>query len=245
MSGHIKPLVLVGVTAVILLVGVIVLRRDPDGEGRNEPPYAPPVVARRDSSPPAIGDDPSKLQDLLGLVDASKDAVRGSWGFDGGALLTSSVQWGRLQIPCVPPAEYDLELEVERKSGGNSLNIGLVADGRQFLVVLDGWEEGKWAGLDIVNEKPFFQNETSRPGRVLKKGQVHRVVCSVRKDGVRVDVNAQRLLESKVAPRLYSLHESWRVPDPRALLIGSWESVFSIRKMILRPVAGTLKPLPR
>ena len=50
----------------------------------------------KSSSVPA---SPEAGLDLLDLIQTPKDAIAGVWGFQDRALITSSVPWGRLQLP--------------------------------------------------------------------------------------------------------------------------------------------------
>ncbi|MGH2690166.1 MAG: hypothetical protein ACRDKW_15375, partial [Actinomycetota bacterium] len=94
----------------------------------------------------------SKTIDLLKLVDPAKDSVQGAWRFEGTALVTGPARFSRLQIPYVPPAEYDLRAVVERKDGSNSIVFGLVAGGRQFCFVLDAFERDTASGIDLIDK---------------------------------------------------------------------------------------------
>jgi hypothetical protein len=110
--------------------------------------------------------------DLIALVDATRDAVRGTWRFEGRTLAsplvgatavsaaTVATPTGRLRyvassypllaLPYVPPDEYDLEVVAERTRGLDELAIGLAGGGKQFTAVLCG-DRGTTNGLGMIN----------------------------------------------------------------------------------------------
>jgi hypothetical protein len=178
--------------------------------------------------------------DLLALLDVEKDAVAGAWKWEGRALVTPARPFHRIQIPYAPPAEYDVTVVVERTGPSNSLNLGLVLDGRQFLVILDGFINGEFvSGLDLVDGKSFYANETTHRGVLVAEGKPVAVRCAIRKDRVRVTVDGKAAVDWKADPRRLSLYPSWAVPDKQAMLLGTWSSVVKIRRAELRPVSGS------
>src|SRR6185503_6591587 len=99
--------------------------------------------------------------DLLALVDPKRDGVSGDYVMDGRTLVTpAATDYARIQIPYVPPAEYDLVMEVERTQGDNCLAIGLVGQ-QQFVCVLDGGFGTDNSALDVIDEKTMMANETT------------------------------------------------------------------------------------
>jgi len=64
-----------------------------------------------------------KTVDLLMLIDANRDAIAGKWSSKGKTLVSPPNQLDRLQIPYIPPDEYDLLVVVERKEGNDTISI--------------------------------------------------------------------------------------------------------------------------
>ena len=79
-----------------------------------------------------------KPVDLLKLIRPDKDAVKGKWSFQGDTLISPADALARVKIPYEPPEEYDLTVVTERKTGNNSLVVGLMVGGRQCQAELDG-----------------------------------------------------------------------------------------------------------
>jgi hypothetical protein len=177
--------------------------------------------------------------DLLGLIDPAKDAVLGPWTMKEGSLISPARPFGRLQIPYQPPAEYDVQVEVLRQGDSNSLNLGLVGTAGQFMVILDGVVDGEFrSGLDLVDGKSFYANETLVRGELVSRGRPTAVRVSVRKDRVEVAVDGKPALGGAIDPKRLTLYKDWAVPEKRCLLIGSWTGSVQIRKLELVPRSG-------
>jgi hypothetical protein len=189
---------------------------------------------------PASG---SRTVDLLKLIDPARDGVQGTWRFEGPALATATGRFSRLQIPYAPPAEYDLRAVVERKDGSNSIVFGLVAGGRQFCFVLDAFERDTASGIDLVDQAAFPDNETAWHGKILENGKPTEVVCSVRKDRLRVTVGARKVVDWPADYGRASLFKEWKLPSPEALFLGSWTAPYHVHRLELVPVSGEGRPL--
>jgi hypothetical protein len=233
----------IGVAALLLVGSAIAFRgrfvppSDPDKSAAPAPEI--PLLkrkSRRGAAP--IGFELQKPVQLLDFVDAKLDTVAGSWGFEEQSLLTSGVPWGRLQLPVVPPEEYELRLRAVRRGGTNSLNVGLVCGGAQVVLILDGWDKGDKAGLDRVGDKSFFENETTVVGHLLPQGLPVTLVCAVRKGSIEVRVEDRKIIGWQGDPKKLSLWPDWSVPEKRALFLGSWESSFEIQDLLLTPLGG-------
>lgn len=86
--------------------------------------------------------------DLLALLDPKQDAVRGGFAMAGGVLdLAPSVL---MQVPYLPPEEYDLILSVVRKENPGKLVIGLASGASQFDVVIDNFHQDHVSRLELV-----------------------------------------------------------------------------------------------
>lgn len=181
--------------------------------------------------------------DLLALLDPAKDAVAGKWVFDGKTLVSPALPFGRLSIPYVPPEEYDLRIVAERKGAGNSLSVGLVAGGRQCLAILDGMVPDARSGLDLIDGKPFYENETTHKGQLLQEGRTSAILISVRKERLRVEVDRRRVIDWKLDPARLSLWRDWKLPRADTLFLGAWNSPQRVHRLELVPVSGPGKPL--
>ena len=92
----------------------------------------------------------------------------------------------RVLFPVKAPAEYDVEMDVERKEGFRSLILGLVSGESHFAVHIDGWT-GTVSGLDLLDGKGADDNETTtRDVSHLPLDKKARVVASVRREWLNV-----------------------------------------------------------
>jgi hypothetical protein len=180
--------------------------------------------------------------DLLSLIDPRIDAVKGTFLFEGKVLVMVGGDFDRLQIPYAPPDEYDLRLIAERKTGTGNINIGLVSGGHQFLVMIDA-DGGGTTGLDFIDNKPFFSNETTLRERLWLPGKPMTLECSVRKTGVTVTLDGRRIINWKGKPSQLSLFNGWKLPLLDSMMIGTWNSTFHASQMLLTPVSGQGKKL--
>jgi hypothetical protein len=182
---------------------------------------------------------PSDPVDLLGLLDLSKDTVAGEWKREGTALVTSEVRFGRVMIPYVPPAEYDLRAVVERTAGDvNSLVFGIAVGDRQGAVMIDAFNHDTTSGLDLVDGKSFPDNETAHKGQILKAGKKSEVRISVRRNSLLVAVDGQPVVAWKADWRRVSLFPQWKVGVSSALFLGAWTTAWKIHRCELIPVSG-------
>lgn len=175
---------------------------------------------------------------LLRMIDPARDAVAGTWSFKDGSLLAPALQFGRIQVPYVPPAEYDLRAVVERTTGSDSIQLGLALGETQFLVIVDGIETDPSSGLDLVDRKPFYANETTLKARLVENDVPCEIRVSVRKDRIKSWVNGRKIVDWKADPARLSLWPSWTMPRRDTLFLGAWTGARRFHALTLYPVTG-------
>jgi len=192
------------------------------------PPPGPPIA-------PAAG----KAVDLLRRVETTRDAVRGTWQLQDGALVGNTRPPGEqavLEFPDAPPEQYDLLITGQRTSGPDGIDLGIVVGGRQCLAVFDGWPyDGYRTGLQVLDGVGLeMHNKDVVRGRVLPEKKPVTIGCRVRKAGAEYRVamlcdgreifrwqgDAARLrpgLEPSIRPRRSDtlLLDVWRDPAVR------------------------------
>lgn len=181
--------------------------------------------------------------DLLALVDPKADAVAGTWEWKGRSLACPALQFGRLQVPYVPPEEYDLQAVVERTTGSDSIQLGLAYGWNQFLVIVDGIENDPSSGLDLVDRKPFYDNETTLKARLVENDVRATITVSVRRERVTAWVNHRKIIDWKANYTRLSLWPSWTVPRRDTLFLGAWTGKRLIHSLTLYPVTGEGRPI--
>jgi hypothetical protein len=180
---------------------------------------------------------------LLLLIDPAKDTVAGAWEWKGRALQAPALQFGRLQVPYVPPEEYDLQAVVERTTGSDSIQLGLAYGWNQFLMIVDGIESDPSTGLDLVDRKPFYDNETTMKGRLIENHVPVTITVSVRRDRIQTWVEGRRVLDWKANYTRLSLWPSWTMPRRDTLFLGSWTGRRLFHSLTLYPITGEGRPI--
>lgn len=180
--------------------------------------------------------------DLLPFVDPKKDSVAGDWKRDGSGLFSPATKFARLQLPFIPPEEYDLELEVTPQANHNAFVVSLVGGGRQFNVVIDAWETSNVGGIQNMDGKAAIDNETTFRGRVFIDRTPRTLHCCVRKTRVSVSVAGKTLIDWKADYKRLSVSDWWSVPNKRVPYLATGdvtsESMFQYRHIWFTPISG-------
>jgi predicted esterase len=201
-----------------------------------EPARAPAMPAPNAAPAPAAPAAGGAAVDLLELVDPARDGVAGTWKVESKTLVTPAADFSRLQVGAAVPAEYDLEVVAQRSGDKpDTLVIGLVGGGAQFMVGLDG-NQGSKSGLDAIDGKRFVENESTRDGAVFSADKASTILCSVRKDRVTVTVDGKVVLDWKADFARLTLRPAWATRDAKLLFLGSNKCVYRITKWSLHPV---------
>jgi hypothetical protein len=181
---------------------------------------------------------------LLRMIDPRLDSVEGEWTLEGSALVSPAVPWARLQIPYSPPDEYELTVVAERKTGNNSLGIGLVRGTISFAVHIDGFPGiGGKTGLDSLDGMVLEKNPASVNGLFLKDGTPFTIVVAVRRGGVTLSVDGKTILNWQGNYNRLSQSPVYKARDGRMLLVGAYESRYQITRITLLPISGPGKKL--
>jgi len=191
---------------------------------------------------PAAAGAPAGV-DLLKLIIPDKDAVLGEWTCDGRTLTCARrVKNARIQVPYLPPEDYDLTMVVERKDGMEAFGIGFARGARQWIIAIDGWGGGV-TGISTVEGRSGNENETTHRGQVLINGRQSTIVCSVRKEGVTMTVDGKKITDYKGAYERLGNLENLTMPNPKSLYVVSYDCIYTITKYVLTPVSGPGKNL--
>jgi len=185
---------------------------------------------------------PGQEIELLKLIDPDRDAVVGQWKRSDDALYSPPLKNALLQIPYLPPREYDLTLEVELKGPPESINLGLVGEGHQLMVVVNGWG-GTTGGVHLVGGREGNSNETTFKEGLIRPGIPTSVAVSVRRDRLTVRVAEKTVLAWSTDYRTVSIENRWASRDPRTLFVGSYATTYKINRIVLTPFTGEGKKL--
>ena len=188
--------------------------------------------------------------DLLAWIDPAEHSVppKSRWTLKGKTLVSAGnlddQRFTRLQIPCVPPAEYDLTVAVECRTPGGPFAIGLVAGGRQFVVALDAASvaAGLFGGKDshaLAARSP--NDRLAWKGAPFVEGKPSTIVCSVRRTALRVTVNGQVAIDWRNPPWAEATTvEDWAVPNKTCLFFVARDAAtYEVSRILLQGVGGS------
>lgn len=238
----------VGLFSALLLLSAMVIRgwrseggatddRSGGNKSSNSPGSRPPTRS------PARAPSGSAV-DLLKLLDPTKDSVEGDWKRDGDILITPDIQRARIQVPCVPPEEYDIRALVTRKGPKDAFVLGLVVDGKPCMVVIDGNGAGaSWMEVKDGKKGVSENGITFFDGNSLKRDRQAEIIYSVRKDRLTVTVDSYTILDWRGDKERLFIGKGWETPRSDALFVGSYETVFHVEEMTLTPISGSCRLL--
>ena len=180
--------------------------------------------------------------DLLAVVDPVRDAVAGKWARSGAGIMNETIEkFPRLLFPNLPVPEYDLVLEAERKEGIRALIIGFTSGGEEGTVLIDGWT-GMVTGLDLLDNKGGDANETTVRGTsYLPLGRRVTIIVSVRRSGVRLEIDGRQVLDWKGDLSRLSVHKNLALPRT-GIFLAAWDSRFLIHRVRFVKRTGEARP---
>jgi hypothetical protein len=180
--------------------------------------------------------------DLLASIEIPRDVRDGNWRKENGVLVTSPqtntpTPLVYLTTPGPVPSEYDLDLDIERKEpGGTGMVVGFVMQGRQATAMIDSYGGGgtRWGIENIDGENLRADlNPTKNVGQRLPQDQTKKVRIEVRRDGVAVFCDQEKVVDWKGRPEQLSTL-FWKNDRPESLFLGS-QALFHIHAIRMTP----------
>jgi tetratricopeptide (TPR) repeat protein len=182
--------------------------------------------------------------DLLKLIDPLKHTVAGHWWLEGGSLV-SAHRAALLQVPFLPPSEYEVTIVVERLEGTDALVLGLLGEGRPLAVVIDGWGRNtSTSGVDLVDAVRYFDNETAHPGIVIPAGKPVTLKYTVRRSKFTLVRDGETIMQWNADYRRCTPLGDWVVPGMPMLTLATRPSIFRITRFELKPLSPERQPIP-
>jgi len=180
--------------------------------------------------------------ELLPLLDAHR-AVAGTWRTESAVeaepptLLAPKAFGARIEIPYRPPAAYRLTVVATPLDEPNGLVLGQRSAAGRFVVLLDfRLGDGRVSALENVDGRNVQANPTRIDGPVFRRGCPAVVVCTVRGDGVEVEVDGRTLIDWRGDPARLSLAEYWTTPTADALFLGAYDCRYRFHRVTLEPL---------
>ena len=179
---------------------------------------------------------------LILIIDPQRDSRKGQWTKNADGLVSPVFAMNRLRIPVIPPAQYVITADVERRKGASHFCLGLIVGGQPTIATLDA---GRDSGLECVDEKSLYDRlnftHRSQPGPLLPLGKRVQVRCFVLSDAVVVKCGEIEVIRWHGDSRRLSLNPAYQPlnytkADREQLWIGGWDSEFLIRELRLTPI---------
>lgn len=164
--------------------------------------------------------------DLLTLVDLTRDLGSGSeppgdWQRREGKLLCGKARHARIQLPYVPPEEYDLQVCFSRLVGDGPVVVLLTGLGQTFGLSLDA--QGHVARFEAIDKKLKKDNPTVVPC-TLATERAYTLTVQVRKDKVTALLDGKKLCEFNGESKQLSRGSGWKMPEAKTLGVGAGNS---------------------
>jgi len=197
---------------------------------------------------PDVGADPGVAEgssisggvpiDLLAQVDLVRDTIEKPWTLKAGSLIAEGGKF-KLFTPQPMPDEYDVELEIERLGeGGTGCVFGFLMQGRQATVMMDSYPAPHLWGIENIDGHMLKEstNPTAKPGSRLPLNQRRTVRIAVRRTGVSVTVNGERVTDWRGRPEQLSTG-FWKIEDTKTLFLGAQQQ-FAFHRVTLTPIVA-------
>jgi len=169
--------------------------------------------------------------DLMAMIDPKKDAKAGTWKLENGVLTSDAENGARVQIPYLPPEEYDYRIVFSRNDGGSGVLQFATRNDHEMIWVIG------YSDVFSLNEKKLDQKSN------LQNGRKYTSVIKVRRDSVQFFLDNRPILEEKDEDRL-AQHGVWnRLPNEKLLGVGSFMSPTSFYSIEIHEVSGKGKVL--
>lgn len=192
------------------------------------------LAERRIAEADASGGSPAL--DLLALVNPRASAVNGTWRLNADGLVSGAEQFGRVEIPYRPPAEYDFRIVFARQSGNRMIDQLCRIGDTSFTWELeyDGTcgAIGQLAGPDVSGE--VLRSEPI----AIQNAHRYTSIVSVRKNRIAAYLDGKLLLSFDPQKYQISFYSGWTLNHPEYLGIGEVDSTILFYSVEVTEVGG-------
>lgn len=163
---------------------------------------------------------------LLPLVDPAQDTVSGAWTATAAGVSdkpSDISNKSKIELPYVPPEEYDLRAVVTLKEGGPAadLTIILVQGTRNFSFKFWGVDaETTLSGFENIDGKNILESSITRKLPKQQIGRTYEFLIEVRKNSLMGYVDGQLVSAWKPELGALTLWDGWRLRNQNRLGLG-------------------------
>jgi len=186
--------------------------------------------------------------DLLKLLDTRKDCVAGKWSRKDGALESDTTTDARVAFVYQPPEEYDYRVSFSRESGTDCIALIVVVGGQQTCWMM-GATRDTMCRFETAKDAAGRVGPSTRGAHCLVAHGRYECVIQVRKTSLTLVVNGQTIGVDKANPgqrdlwAKYTMPPTWKLPDTKALGLGTYRSSFKIYTAEVKEISGHGKVL--
>lgn len=186
---------------------------------------------------------------LLPLIDTDTSSVQGRWRLEDGRLASPKSGVAKILVPLSPPEEYKVTLTAEPKEGHNTLVMGLVASGNQFiaLVDFDVGRDVRCSAIEKVDGLRVFDagHDALYRGTVFQGAGPTEIVFTVRRNRVIVESKEKTIIDFKGEHSRLSMNEFWQVSPKNVLFLGTYNCEYHIHKLELTSIVAEQNAKPK
>ena len=201
-----------------------------------QPPIEQKVAAPQPAAPPAVG---PRTFDLIPIVDLQWDVVdgQGKWRLQDKKLVCTEGNFvPRVQIPYIPPEEYDFIVTFSQPGLRNGVSLIMPKPGGGMFF----W----YVGINNGNGYGFSANPAPIGGEIPKLIQantVHVTTVQVRRDGVKGVIGGKTYVDHRTDFRdLQSDH--WRQMKNDRLLGVACDDPATFHRIQILEITGSGRP---
>jgi hypothetical protein len=190
---------------------------------------------------PAPTDVPSRVVNLMPLIDLQHDAVEGNWEkLPGGAFANEGGRRCRIRIPYQPPDEYDFRIVFHRIEGDGGVAQMMPLGGKSVLWFVGG-NSNTTVSFEFVAGRGYGSNATSVDApNVLETGRQYTSIVHVRRGRICVSLDGKLVSDYKTNGSDLSIGSWWDVGN-NVLGIGADPSRVQFDAIEIREIRGVGK----
>ena len=188
--------------------------------------------------------------DVLGSVDAAKNALQGTWSRSGSEITCDAQDNAKIEIPVVVSGSYELETEFTRTAGDGDVNTIFPVGSHQCLLQISA-DGGGSSGLNTVDGRNCQDHDNPthiEPGTILSNHR-YRLLIKVQvpqPDRASIDValDGKRYLPHwEGNPQSLGLDlDRWTLPNFQEFGLGLYKDHVTFHSVRLRVGKGEAAP---
>ena len=190
------------------------------------------------------GSSTAPAVDLLALVDVKRDAIEGAWVLSPEGLRTKAGVSQILQLPYVPPAEYDFEVELTPSANNGHISQIFALGGKSPAWCIDKGisTTTMMSGIENVDGQSMGSRRVdaaiAHEQGFLTNGKRYRLRVEVRKNAIRCFLDDKSFVEWNGDPARLGTPGSSAMRNPGHLGLATRKRNVIFHKIEVREIGG-------